>query len=121
MYANLKKCQFFTKTVDFLGFIISDEGITMDLSRVDAITEWPIPESYKDIQVFIGFINFYHCFIQGYGQLSTPLTNLLKGSKNSKKKGTFHWDENANQAFHKLRAAFRQAPLLAHFDLKLPI
>ena len=63
----------YTKNVKFLGFIITLNGIVMDLARVKAIKEWPKPESYRDIQVFLSFANFYRQFIWNYSDTTYPL------------------------------------------------
>ena len=59
LYANLKKCEFLVDKVEFLGFIISTSGVSMDPSRVSAIAEWPEPLTLRELQVFLGFANFY--------------------------------------------------------------
>jgi transposase InsO family protein len=81
LYANPKKCSFFASEVDFLGFIVGRDGIRMDPKRVETIANWPRPESIHDVQVFLGFVNFYRRFIEGYSHIARPLTDLLKGSK----------------------------------------
>ena len=57
---KLEKCEFHTSTLSFLGFVISPSGMSMDPDRIAAIVKWPAPESAHDIQVFLGFANFYH-------------------------------------------------------------
>ena len=63
LYAKLLKCIFYTKNVEFLDFIITPRGIIIDFAYVKAIKEWPKPKSYRDIQVFLSFANFYRRFI----------------------------------------------------------
>ena len=77
--------------MEFLGFIIGTEGVRMDPERVRTISEWKehSPASYRDVQVFLGFYNFYRRFIQGYSRIATPLTRLMKGSKDGRKTGEF--------------------------------
>ena len=121
LYAKLSKCMFYQSEVEFLGYVISREGISMDQERVSTIMSWPIPKSFRDIQVFIGFCNFYRRFIYDFSRIAQPLTSLLKGSKNGRKPGLVDLSEQEKQAFYKLLDAFKSAPLLAHFDPKLPI
>ena len=59
LFAKLSKCEFHTKTVEFLGYIIKPTGIEMDPEKVRTVKEWPMPESIHDIQRFLGFANFY--------------------------------------------------------------
>ncbi|EED12060.1 gag/polymerase/env polyprotein, putative [Talaromyces stipitatus ATCC 10500] len=65
LYAKPSKCQFYQNKIEFLGFIINDQGVKMDLERVQIISEWKEhpPGLYQDIQVFLGFCNFYRRFI----------------------------------------------------------
>jgi RNase H-like domain found in reverse transcriptase/Reverse transcriptase (RNA-dependent DNA polymerase)/Integrase zinc binding domain/Chromo (CHRromatin Organisation MOdifier) domain len=121
LYANQKKCEFFTDHVEYLGYIISSAGVSMDKSRVESIAEWPQPASYHDVQVFLGFANFYRRFIEGYARVASPLSSLLKGSHNGKKSGPFIWNQDADVAFRRLRECFTQASLLIHHDPNKPI
>lgn len=121
LYANLKKCEFFLERVEYLGFLISENGIEMDPRRVDTIKNWPKLKSFRDIQVFLGFANFYRRFIYRYSQITRPLTDMLKGMKAGVKKGPFNPNEDALAAFEKLKEAFQTAPILVHFNPELPI
>ena len=116
LYASLKKCQFYTTHVEFLGFVVSTEGVAMDAERVATIKDWPKPKTYRDVQVFLGFANFYRRFIYGYSSIAAPLTDLLKGSKDGKKPGPLQWTEGADVAFRHLRDTFASAPFLRHYD-----
>jgi transposase InsO family protein len=88
----------------------------MDKQRVDAIASWDIPKSYHDIQVFLGFCNFYRRFIKGFSLIALPLTSLLRGSKNGRKPGSVKFSDDETQAFRQLLDAFQDAPVLQHFD-----
>ena len=96
----------------------------MDPERVRTISEWKDhpPRSYRDVQVFLGFCNFYRRFIRGYSRIATPLTSLMKGSKNGRKTGDFEkeWGSAQMDAFLALLGAFEQAPLLRHYDPERP-
>jgi transposase InsO family protein len=120
LYAKLKKCEFHKEEVDFLGYRIGVAGIAMDPRRVQAVVDWPVPVSYREIQVFLGFTNFYRIFIHRYSAETAPITDLLKGMEKGKKTGPFTWTEEADHAFHKLKDCFTRAPLLAHFDETKP-
>ena len=116
LYASLKKCQFNTTKVEFLGFVVSTDGVAMDQERVATVKDWPKPQTYREVQVFLGFANFYRRFIYRYSNIAAPLTNLLKGSKDGKKPEPLEWSEKAQNAFDQLRDAFSSAPFLRHFD-----
>ena len=68
-----EKCEFSVTSTSFLGFIISQDGVSMDSSKVSAIKEWEAPKSVKDVQCFLGFANFYRRFINKYSTKCTPL------------------------------------------------
>lgn len=121
LYAKPSKCSFYKDQVEFLGFVISEKGVEMDPERVRTIQEWPEIRSYHDIQVFLGFCNFYRRFISGYSRVVQPLTDLLKGSVRGRKPGSVVLSTSERAAFQTLIDAFLGAPLLRHFDPELPI
>ena len=84
LYVKLEKCEFSVRTVSFLGVIISLKGIAIEPRRVNAILEWPEPKSFRDIQGFIRFTNFYQRFICAFSALAARLMAMLKGSKAGK-------------------------------------
>ena len=116
-FVNLDKCEFHIQKVSFLDFVISPEGVSMEIDRVQAILQWPVPRSVHDIQVFLGFTGFYRRFIKGYSKVTVPLTNLLRKSIPR----TFDLDTNGLAAFTKVKFLFTRAPLLRHFDPTLPL
>lgn len=87
----------------------------MDPDRIATIVEWPAPKSVHDIQVFLGFANFYQRFIEGYSRVVLPLTNLLRKSMK------FQWTNSVEEAFVQLKTLFTTAPILQHFDPDLPV
>ena len=110
LFANLEKCSFATQEVKFLGFIVSTEGIAADPARVETIREWPSPTTLKELQVFLGFANFYRRFIAHYAKVVLSLTSLLKGDQK------FAWTQEAEEAFQELKERFSSAPILRHYN-----
>ena len=102
-------------SVNYLRFILSWDGLKMDPGKVQAITDWPEPRKVKDIQSFLGFANFYRCFIPDYSTIVIPLTQLT--CKDTK------WDfsEKPRQAFKTLKRAFTSALVLTHWVPDQPI
>lgn len=115
LYAKLEKCEFHRQSTSFLGYIILEEGVEMDQSKVTAVTSWPEPTSVKDLQRFLGFTNFYRTFIHNYSAIAGPLTSLLKG-----KPKKLVWTDKAREAFQKLKLSFTVAPILCHRHPDLP-
>jgi transposase InsO family protein len=116
LFAKLSKCEFSVTEVEFLGYIIGTAGVSMDPRRVATIREWKEPQSYREIQVFLGFANFYRRFVHRYSSVVVPMTDLLKGMQKGKKSGPFHWPKEASDAFRKLQDCFTKAPMLQHYN-----
>ncbi|KAM5145513.1 uncharacterized protein ACMZJ9_012849 [Mantella aurantiaca] len=93
LYAKAEKCQFETQSIQFLGLIISTDGIAMDPQKVLTILE---PTFKRGIQRFVGFANFYRKFIKGFSGIISPITNLTRQTSR------FCWSPEAEQAFDKL-------------------
>ena len=66
LYAKSEKCKFHSKSVEYLGYILSPSGLTMSDNKIKIIQDWPEPKKVKNIQSFLGFANFYHQFIFNY-------------------------------------------------------
>ncbi|KAK3548135.1 hypothetical protein QTP70_004874 [Hemibagrus guttatus] len=98
LYVKLEKCEFHRSTVIFLGYVISHQGVEMDMVKVRAVTEWPAPTMVRELQWFLGFANFYQRFIRNYSSVAGPLTSLLRGKP---KKLT--WTDQARAAFQQLK------------------
>ena len=76
LYAHPDKCRFSEDTIEYLSFILSKDGLKMDPSKVQTIQDWPEPHQVKDVQLFLGFTNFYCCFISDYSAIVILLTRL---------------------------------------------
>ncbi len=106
LFVKAEKCVFHAQSVPFLGYIISSEGVRMDPEKIQAVVDWPTPDSRKALQRFLGFANFYRRFICNYSQLAAPLTGLTST------KTTFRWSEAADAALSNLKSRFVSAPIL---------
>lgn len=113
LYAKASKCEFHQSKVEFLGYMVGSDGISMDVKKVQTVLDWPVPTHVKAVQSFLGFANFYRRFIRNYSKIVTPLTALTK------KDSEFRWTEDATEAFETLKKAFTEAPILVHFDPNL--
>src|SRR5690606_20119807 len=110
LYLKPEKCEFHKTQVEYLGLIVSTEGIKMDPAKVAAVVEWEEPQNVKDVQSFLGFANFYRRFINGYSRIVASLTNLTHKDK------PFDFNDKCRNAFNQLKQAFTTAPILRHFD-----
>ncbi len=121
LYLKLLKRKFEMQQISFVGFIVTLEGVEMEQDTVCTIAEWPEPACHRNIQVFLGFANFYRQFISSFSRLVKAMTDMLKGKKNGRFSGPFVPTPVMNQSFAQLRDAFTRAPVLAHFDPARPI
>jgi hypothetical protein len=104
-----------------LEFVISIRGIEIDESKVEVIIEWPESRSFRDIQVFLDFANFYRRFIRDYSRIAASLISMFKGNVNGRKIDLFEFKEVVRAAFELLRVFFIRAPILIHFNLNRSI
>ena len=105
--AEIDKCAFHTREVDFLGYLLSPEGIAMTDETIRTIQEWESPKSAKDVQVFMGFANFYRRFIRNFSGICKPITDMLQGNPKD-----FVWSRTCERHFQFLKACFTTEPIL---------
>lgn len=105
-----KKCNFCQQKVRFLGHVVSASGISTDPDKTEVVSNWPTPTDKREIQQFLGLVNYYRRFIKNFASLAKPLQRLTE------KNVTFEWNESCQNAFDQLRACLVSAPVLAFPD-----
>lgn len=110
----IKKCHFLKKKIEYLGYVISHNQITMSERHTQAIKTFPLPRNIHEMQSFLGLTNYFRKFIKNYARKANPLYNLLK--KNVK----WEIDEDAIQAFHTLKEELTSYPILRVYNPILP-
>lgn len=73
-----KKCFFGVDRVEYLGHVISKEGVAMDPAKIKSILGWPSPQSVTDVRSFLGMVGYYLKFLKGFADISAPLVELTK-------------------------------------------
>jgi len=109
LYAKAEKCEFYSKSVEYLGYILSPSGLIMSNNKVNIIQDWLELKKVKDIQSFLGFTNFYHWFIFNYLDIVIPLTYLTQ------KDISWKFNSSCQDAFNSLKKAFTFTPILIHW------
>ena len=77
MYAKFSKCEFWLKKVPFLGHVLSEDGISVDPSKVQEVMDWKAPTSVHEVRSFLGLAGYYCQFILDFSKISKPMTRLL--------------------------------------------
>jgi hypothetical protein len=106
LFAKLSKCAFALSEMEFLGHLVSSDGIKVDPAKISAVTDWPQPTNSSDVRAFLGLANYYRDFVPDFSQLAAPLTDLLSS------KVPFLWTQAPQKAFNDLKAALTSAPVL---------
>lgn len=134
---SIDKCQFCRPQVTYVGHIVSENGISTDPAKVEAVAHWKQPTDLHSLQSFLGFCGYYRRFIKNYSIIVRPLTDLCKGYPPTQKKKknkvvsdkpyykvseSFgdRWDQSCTDAFQKIIQCLTNAPVLAFADPSRP-
>uniref|UniRef100_A0A0G4FG11 Reverse transcriptase domain-containing protein n=1 Tax=Chromera velia CCMP2878 TaxID=1169474 RepID=A0A0G4FG11_9ALVE len=115
LYVKIKKCEFFTNSTHFLGFVIDAKGIMPERLKLELIRDWPDPKDLNELRIFLGAANWVRKFVRGFALIAQPLTKALKkGMK-------FMWMEEMKTAFCSLKEAIINIISLYIPDPKRPL
>ena len=106
LFLKPDKCEFKQTKVEYLGVIISYNSVEIDPIKVAGVAEWPVPSNKKEVQSFLGFINFYRRFIQDFSHHACPLFNLTKNDVK------WLWSKDEQSTFVTLKSLVTSAPIL---------
>lgn len=117
-YRNLKlhphKCKFFRSEVTYLGHRCTNEGISPDPNKIHCVRNYPVPNDKDSTKRFVAFANYYRRFIENFSAIAHPLNRLTR------KNIPFHWTNECQAAFEKLKSCLISPPVLAYPDFSLP-
>lgn len=108
-----RKCHFFKRQVEYLGHIVSEEGVAPDPAKVEAVQGFPLPSNVKELRRFLGKIGYYRRFIKNFSLVAAPLHHMIQAGVK------FHWSDEALEAFQTLKDRMMSSVILAfpRFDL----
>ena len=106
--SKASKCKWFQKSVQYLGHIVSAEGIKCDPEKIESVRNWPIPKSVTQVKSFLGLASYYWKFIDNFAKIAHPLTSLTH------KRAKFCWSTACQQAFETLKECLISAQVLAY-------
>ena len=112
---NINKCKFFEDEVEYNGFIVDKNGVRTNSTKVEAVTKLPAPTTVKELQAFLGAINYYSKYIKDFASIASPLFILLQ------KEVEWEWHGDQQKSFDKLKKCLSEAPVLMIYDKDLPL
>ncbi len=107
---KLSKCKFLRQEVEYLGHIITRDGLKPNPSHVAAVAEYPTPQSVKDVQQFVGLASYYRRFIPNFAKVACPLHALTRKGEQ------IQWTPECQESFTTLKEKLTSAPVLAYPD-----
>ncbi|CCO32318.1 Retrotransposable element Tf2 155 kDa protein type 2 [Rhizoctonia solani AG-1 IB] len=114
LFCKPSKCHFHVMTVEYLGIQISPKGFNMDKKKIEAVMLWPVPKTVKQVQVFLGFVNYLRRFILDFSSIAQPLHNLTQKDR------PWSWEGAEDKSFQELKRRVTNQPVLVHSDPDKP-
>ncbi|XP_058858753.1 retrovirus-related Pol polyprotein from transposon 17.6 [Acipenser ruthenus] len=114
--ANPEKCFVGLQEAQYLGFVVGGGKVKPQTSKVEAITNWPIPRDKKQVRAFLGLAGYYRRFVPEFSSIATPLTDLIKKSAPVRVK----WSPEADKAFKAIKQILCDSPVLKVPDFSQP-
>eukprot|EP00877_Chromochloris_zofingiensis_P000206 jgi/Chrzof1/10186/Cz04g31320.t1 len=107
LFAKRKKCEFAKASLSFLGHVLSKDGIQVDVSKVQAILDWPQPTDVHELRSFLCMCSYYCRFVPQFAKVAAPLTDLTRNNRSLQE-----WDVPQQAAFDTLKHLLTTAPVL---------
>ena len=114
------KCDAFKSEINYLAHHVSQKGVLPLKKNLEFIAQCPLPDTYTKLKSFVGLVGHYRCFIKGFAKIAAPLYDLTSGDNKDKKSEHVNLSPEAREAFHHLKVACLQAPILAFPDFNKP-
>ena len=107
LYGKLSKCEFWLDEVQFLGHVISAQGIAVDPAKIETVVRWERPQIVTEVRSFLGLASYYRRFVEGFSKMVSPLTQLTR------KDQPFSWTNECEVCFEDMKRRLTTAPILA--------
>jgi hypothetical protein len=118
LFVKGSKCELFKEEVQFLGHYVGRKGVRVMDDKIDAVTNWPVPQSLTELRAFLGLAGYYRRFVKDYSKIILPLSDLVKTTTGT----TFRdsWGEKQMEAFKAIKEKLQKTPILAIADFEKP-
>ena len=113
LYGKLSKCEFWLEEVQFLGHMISAQGIVVDPAKTETMVKWERPQTVTEVWSFLGLAGYYRRFVEGFSKMVSPLTQLTR------KDQPFSWMDECEACFEDMKRRLNTAPILAIPDMTI--
>ncbi|XP_027932738.1 uncharacterized protein LOC114188341 [Vigna unguiculata] len=107
LYGKLSKCEFWLEEVQFLGHVISAQGIVVDPTKIETVVKWERPQTVTEVHIFLGLAGYYRRFVEGFSKMVSPLTQLIR------KDQPFYWTDECETCFEDIKRRLTTALVLA--------
>ena len=108
------KCDLLKTEVQYLGYVVSADGIKIDPRKTQAVRDFPVPKNVRSLREFLGLTSYYRRFIDGYSRMAKPLYQLTK------KDVPYSWSPAHQQAFERLKERLTAVPVLVYPNFTMP-
>jgi hypothetical protein len=106
------KCTFALPQINYLGYVVSGDGVTASPEKVLAVRNYPVPKNVKEVRSFLGLASFYRRLVPRFAEIAKPMTELIR------KDTQFKWESGQQAAFEKLTEVICSEQILAYPDFK---
>jgi hypothetical protein len=114
LYAKFSKCALWLEEIQFMGHVLSANGIAVDPSKVKDILEWKLSTTVHQVRSFLGLAVYYRRFIPDFSKIVKPITSLLNNDTK------FNWSSRCNEAFEQMKVLLTTALVLAQPEIEKP-